>query len=282
MCYVKSRWLAVVSFLPVALNLCFCGGVYFCFWQGFLRRVELQYWQWALIAVLHAVLVLALVALAMCVGTDPGGVPDSLASLLSSNLIQPLLPSMNQVDFAVGQVTLCTKCNRYRPPRAHHCTVCDRCVLRFDHHCPWIGNCVGLYNVRYFVQYLAYLSVGAVGIGGASLYAVLDNPHDIYLLITTATGFAVGLGVGSLCIFHLLLISHNYTTLEARFESYNVFHISHSVNWRQVCGTSRLKWFFPLPTYISIDGVFYPMRLRTQDGSTLSIHEKLLVNRPLP
>lgn len=33
--------------------------------------------------------------------------------------------------------TMCTRCEAYRPPRAHHCRICKRCVKRMDHHCPW-------------------------------------------------------------------------------------------------------------------------------------------------
>ena len=33
--------------------------------------------------------------------------------------------------------TVCTKCETYRPPRAHHCRICRRCIRRMDHHCPW-------------------------------------------------------------------------------------------------------------------------------------------------
>ena len=33
--------------------------------------------------------------------------------------------------------TVCTRCETYRPPRAHHCRICKRCIRRMDHHCPW-------------------------------------------------------------------------------------------------------------------------------------------------
>ncbi|XP_017858526.1 PREDICTED: palmitoyltransferase ZDHHC3-like [Drosophila arizonae] len=52
--------------------------------------------------------------------------------------------------------TLCTLCEIYRPPQAHHCTVCQRCIRRMDHHCPCINNCVGECNQKYFLQFLFY------------------------------------------------------------------------------------------------------------------------------
>nr|CAD7403222.1 unnamed protein product [Timema cristinae] len=62
--------------------------------------------------------------------------------------------------------TVCTRCETYRPPRAHHCRICKRCIRRMDHHCPWINNCVGEQNQKYFIQFLVY-------VGALSAYAIV-------------------------------------------------------------------------------------------------------------
>lgn len=62
--------------------------------------------------------------------------------------------------------TVCSRCEIYRPPRAHHCRICKRCIRRMDHHCPWINNCVGERNQKYFLQFLIY-------VGFMSVYAAV-------------------------------------------------------------------------------------------------------------
>ncbi|CAG5118143.1 unnamed protein product [Candidula unifasciata] len=69
-------------------------------------------------------------------------------------------------------VSICKKCIAPKPPRTHHCTVCGTCILKMDHHCPWLNNCVGLYNHRYFFQFICYMWLGTlyVSIAGYDVF----------------------------------------------------------------------------------------------------------------
>jgi len=79
--------------------------------------------------------------------------------------------------------TVCTRCEMYRPPRAHHCRICKNCIRKMDHHCPWINNCVGEKNQRFFIQFLVYvgiLSGYAISLVAWSWYSECKGcPQDI-------------------------------------------------------------------------------------------------------
>ncbi|GMH52258.1 hypothetical protein TrST_g7429 [Triparma strigata] len=58
---------------------------------------------------------------------------------------------------------LCHSCHISKPLRSKHCRVTRKCVLMFDHYCPFVGNCVGLYNYRYFILYILNHCLSQIG-----------------------------------------------------------------------------------------------------------------------
>jgi DHHC palmitoyltransferase len=76
---------------------------------------------------------LALASHAKTVFTDPGSIPQSAVP-------RPVTPSTRMH-------AMCSHCQTYKPPLAHHCRICNRCISRMDHHCPWMNNCVGIGNL---------------------------------------------------------------------------------------------------------------------------------------
>ncbi|GAM18616.1 hypothetical protein SAMD00019534_017910, partial [Acytostelium subglobosum LB1] len=96
--------------------------------------------------------ILILVSYYLCKSTNPGEYQDTL--LPSYYLNQPV----SQED----DRRFCTKCDEQKPERAHHCNICKKCVLRMEHHSMWIGNCIGLYNLKYYILFLFYSSVSII------------------------------------------------------------------------------------------------------------------------
>jgi hypothetical protein len=68
----------------------------------------------------------------------------------------------------------CRKCDKEKPPRAHHCSMCNACFLRMDHHCPWVVGCVGFRNHKYFLNFLVYCSA-ALAYATAMQHSIVWN-----------------------------------------------------------------------------------------------------------
>lgn len=109
----------------------------------------------------------------------------------------------------------CDRCDNIKPPRTHHCSVCNRCVMRMDHHCPWVGNCVGVRNHKFFILFLFYASVACVQIAASVSLGrrkLVEGPNFQPIVVIMASVLSVCLGF--MCLFHLYLVSNNFTTLE--------------------------------------------------------------------
>jgi len=53
-------------------------------------------------------------------------------------------------------------CASARQPRTRHCRLCNKCVDGFDHHCLWLNTCVGSYNYRAWLGFVAALFVWTI------------------------------------------------------------------------------------------------------------------------
>eukprot|EP00002_Diphylleia_rotans_P016689 TRINITY_DN3247_c0_g1_i2.p1 TRINITY_DN3247_c0_g1~~TRINITY_DN3247_c0_g1_i2.p1 ORF type:complete len:285 (-),score=42.44 TRINITY_DN3247_c0_g1_i2:154-1008(-) len=138
------------------------------------------------------------------------------------------LPAVVDPSRPTEPLRFCSKCDHYRPARAHHCRICKCCILKMDHHCPWINNCVGMKNQKFFVLFLIFAII-------ASCHALLIimariifhfskkedsddspfSPMDVFCMISTFLIVAPILaGIITLLGWQIYLISKNVSTIE--------------------------------------------------------------------
>lgn len=73
----------------------------------------------------------------------------------------------------------CKLCETYRPPKAWHCKRCNVCIFRRDHHCFFFSRCIGLYNRRYYLLYLAYMNITMIYSSYYNYYFVSSKFKDL-------------------------------------------------------------------------------------------------------
>jgi hypothetical protein len=123
----------------------------------------------------------SLLCLALCHSLPTAAV--LLCSIFPS-ATRPPCSSCPAPALAPQSLPMCSRCNGYKPPRAHHCSQCDRCIYKMDHHCPWVNNCVGANNQKHFVLFTFYTALlsgcpRAAPSAARAVCRVLCSPRDI-------------------------------------------------------------------------------------------------------
>jgi len=203
------------------------------------------------------------------------------SSFLGANLVHPgsvpndWVPSEQENSIQKkrnGEKRFCTKCNKYKPLRAHHCKQCKRCILKMDHHCIWVNNCIGFRNHKFFILFIVYSSLAALyslGLLIATIILSVVNPTISQVgftgleLVVIIYGFLIAFPFSlTLTIFtrwHLYLISKNMTTIEYSStgltqDEYkkkgkpwrHIYDISIFENLKSVLGPNVFLWFIPI------------------------------------
>ena len=261
--------------IPVFLTLCMIVGLYYCYVVGFMMIYSPEVVVVPSI-IFHVTLIFLLWSYYATTTTDPGGIPTDFEQTAQASREYD---NYDEQDYKAAKISLCKKCNLRRPPRTHHCSLCERCVLRMDHHCPWMSNCIGFQNHRFFIQFLAYAGVTCLNLGISCVMVLSDvGAFVIESLVGTVGGFVVTLTVFSLLGFHLYLIATNQTTLEVQGENTNNVFDTKSLraNFVQVFGCRGIGYLLPVKTGYGVNGIVYPLRIRSGNGDIEVVSNELL------
>ena len=172
----------------------------------------------------------------------------------------------------INQELFCKKCQLLRPERSHHCKACEKCILKMDHHCPWVANCVGLKNLKYFVLFLFYATLGDF-IAFISLFPKVfyidieqtlknvlkkDTTHwdilsalkdPLFCIISAILAFFMASSIGLLLCFQVYNIFKNMTTIEHKIyadKETPYKYEKYKDNFISVFGKNIFLWFIPV------------------------------------
>lgn len=154
----------------------------------------------------------------------------------------------------------CAVCEAIAPPRAWHCSTCRQCILKREHHCMFAGYCVGHFNHRYFLLFLAWTWLGVVyctylnsvyvytEVGLASPYSLfkfifpllilmsgMDISWDQVAIFFWSVHVAALLLTSVLLVYHVRLIHCGTTTFESNRRIHN-YNLGWKQNWIEVLG----------------------------------------------
>jgi len=227
---------------------------------------------------------LAMTSFLRAVFTDPGYIPDSWSvhpDDLESGERTRLMPAVLQTQEKKhdGTVRICRKSKpaMYKPDRAHYCRVMQRCVLKMDHFCPWLNNCIGFYNHKFFVLFVAYMAlitVFMVFVMTPVFVNIVSNMEQItldlkdqefHVSLTYLMLCLLSVGLSAFFVFHAYLVLFNYTTIEFLEkrgcqpppDHVNRYHLGPVGNVCSVFGSNPLTWWLPVRWTVEGDGLSF-------------------------
>lgn len=232
----------------------------------------------------NIIFALAMISFLRAVFTDPGYIPDSWSvhpDDLESGERTRLMPAVLQTQEKKhdGTVRICRKSKppMYKPDRAHYCRVMQRCVLKMDHFCPWLNNCIGFYNHKFFVLFVAYMAmitVFMVVVMTPVFVNIVSNMEQItldlkdqefHVSLTYLMLCLLSVGLSAFFIFHAYLVLFNYTTIEFLEkrgcqpppDHVNRYHLGPVGNVCSVFGSNPLTWWLPVRWTVEGDGLSF-------------------------
>ncbi|CAI5758214.1 unnamed protein product [Candida verbasci] len=158
----------------------------------------------------------------------------------------------------------CSKCNCWKPDRTHHCSSSGKCILKMDHYCPWFSTCIGFFNYKFFIQFLAYVAIYCWIVFIITLISLWnfftqetfqDEFLSINVVILCVLAFAFGISLIIFLGFSVYLILRNLTTIEFQERRWNfrggsgkenMFDLGYKKNWESVMGNNISTWLFPI------------------------------------
>lgn len=145
-----------------------------------------------------------------------------------------------------------------------------------DHHCDWVGNCIGFYNYKYFLNTLFYASLSTLIIvfsshRVASVALNVDTVptgRAVFIVVAYVLACVLALVITLFFSFHVWLSTNQYTTIEYRekrsssnlFKKQSPYDLGTYRNLQAVLGENPLTWCIPFFRNLKGDGLRFEVR----------------------
>ncbi|KAJ0180180.1 hypothetical protein K1T71_004771 [Dendrolimus kikuchii] len=126
------------------------------------------------------------------------------------NMFLTLLTNTSMKGYKGYGTSYCEICDIKRPQGSWHCKTCNACIVGRDHHCSFFVRCVGLYNQRYYVLYLGYVSISMLYSSYFNFWYVnsMFQGYEIFisaLMVISSHGVIYQYGYRDLYVLFLLM-----------------------------------------------------------------------------
>ena len=123
------------------------------------------------------------------------------------------------LNFDVKQ---CRQCHIVKVCGTVHCSICHKCVYMKDHHCIWFNQCIGQYNLKFFILFTFYLFFCSfISFTKISYYIIYKN----FDKIMTVFSFNKNVGLLSCIFFDLVYIIFSFKLMYDQFTNLNYFSV---------------------------------------------------------
>ena len=121
------------------------------------------------------------------------------------------------LNFDVKQ---CRQCHIVKMCGTVHCSICHKCVYMKDHHCIWFNQCIGQYNLKFFMLFTFYLFFCSfISFTKITYYIIYKN----FAKIMTVFSFNKNVGLFSCIFFDLIYIIFSFKLIYDQYTNLDYF-----------------------------------------------------------
>jgi hypothetical protein len=128
-------------------------------------------------------------------------------------------------------VKQCRQCHIIKVCGTVHCSVCHKCVYMKDHHCIWFNQCIGQFNLKYFILFSLYLFLGSlISITKLIYYIIYKN----YAKLISEFSFNKIIALLTCIIFDLIYIIFSFKLLYDQYTNLDYFSVMQDIKRRKI------------------------------------------------